>query len=130
MSDKSELFKLWIKHKKAETSANKKRVEVEKQLIEIYGLDFEKKSKTFTEEELGFKLTIGKTDKANLDQDRYKITRQAIPANLRPEEEILIYKLIPKGMDYLQKNHLEIYQKISGCIETKPGKPSVKVEKI
>lgn len=125
--EKASLFKEWQKHKKAEETAKKKRIEVEAQLESCYG-EFEGKSKTFNEDDLGFKVNFKKNVSVKLDQDAWKSTRLNVPEDLRPEK--IKFELDEKGFEYLKENNKDIYKMVSACVEIKPGKTTVKVEKI
>lgn len=132
MPDKNELFKEWIKFKKAEDKAKENRNKVEVELVDLYGTAFKGNSKTFKEEDLGFNINLKKNIKYNLDENEYKSIRSSIPTNLRPEK--IKYSLDVKGFEYLKNSENEtekkIYKKVSNCVEIKPNKPTIKVEKI
>jgi len=127
LSTKEELLKDWIKFKKLETKNKIKREEIEVEIEKEYG-EFEKKSKTFNDKELGYKTNISKNIYVKLDQDMYKSIRNDIPAELRPEK--IIFELDSKGYKWLEENKEEIYKKVSDCVTVTPGKTTVKVEKI
>lgn len=124
------LHENWIKFKKRENKANKERVAIEKQLIELYPFTVtkDKKSKTFKDDDLGFKITITKGETIKLDQDGYSDARQNIPAKFRPEK--ITFSLVEKGYEWLKKNEPDIYKIVSKHVEKKPKKTAVKIEKI
>jgi len=124
---KKKLLNDLYKHKKAENAAKKKRTDTEVEIEKLYG-SFDEKSKTFLEEELGFKIKIKKNSTVKLDQAAYAQARVEIPEELRPEK--IKFEVDSEGMKWLKKNNLEIYQVVSNCITEKPGKTSVTVEKI
>lgn len=128
MLKKEELLKEWLKFKKAEEKAKKSRILIEKDLQEVYGLDFKEKSKTFQEEDLGFSISIKKNEVYKVDQEMWKSNRVEIPQHLRPEK--ISFSLDLKGYEYLKINEPEIYKIVSECVEFKANKPTIKVEKI
>lgn len=125
--EKKTLLSDWCKFKKAENVAKKKRIEVEGKVEALYG-SFEEKSKTFSEEELGFKTVISKSITSSLNQEMYKEVRLNIHEDLRPEK--IKFEIDTVGMKWLKENKPEIYREVSDCITSKPGKTGVKVEKI
>lgn len=126
--EKSDIFKSWLKFKKAENKAKEQRIEIEEKIKEIYGLDFKGNSKYFKETDIKFKVTIQKNEKYKLDQEAYLSIRGEIPENLRPEK--ITFSLDVKGYEYLKDNYKEIYKKVSSVVEFKINKPTIKVEKI
>jgi hypothetical protein len=125
--DKESLLKEWVKYKKAEDKAKLNRYEVESAIIDLYG-DFKETSKSFKEEELGFKVNLKKSIAHKLDQEAYLSIRNDIPEDLRPEK--ITFALDVKGFEWLQANDQENYLKISECVTIKENKTTVKVEKI
>ena len=125
---KKELLKDWLKAKNAEKKATEKRHVIEKKIEKLYPLDKNKKSKTFKEKDLGFSIKIEKKFSTSLDQEKYIETRDIIPDNLKPEK--IKYTLDTNGYEYLKKHEKEIYKFVSKCVIIKPGKTSIKVEKI
>jgi len=128
--EKADLFKNWLKAKKAEDKAKNSRVEVEAQIEAIYGTDFEGTSKTFKEEEIGFSVNLKKNIVYDLDQSAWGSVRVDIPAELRPEK--IKFSIDVKGFEYLRdtKEQAEYYKMVSDCVTIKNNKTSVKVEKI
>ena len=125
-NERGNLLKEWLKHKKAETKAKDKRIDVEKKLVEIYGVDFDGSSKSFKDGD--FKTNIKKNVKISFDQDLWIEARKEISQELRPEK--ISFSVNTKGFDWLKENNKEIYKKVSDCIKIVENKPTVKVEKI
>jgi len=123
--EKQELQKQWLKFKKAETKAKNQRVEVELELVELFG-SFEGNSKSETDD--GFKTSIKKNVVYKLDQDKWFETRKEIDPINRPEK--VEFKLDIKGFEYLKANNKDVYIQISDCVTIKENKSTVKVEKI
>ena len=126
-TQKKLLLAEWLKHKKAEDAAKKKRYDVEEKLVKEYA-DFSGTSKKVTEDDLGFSITVTKSITVKLDQDKYAAVRNNIPENLLPEK--IKYELDKKGFEFLKENEKEIYLMVSSCVTETPGKPTIKVEKI
>lgn len=128
-AEKTALFKEWLKSKKAEDTAKKKRIEVESQLESLYG-NFEGKSKTIKEEELGFSINVKKNVALKLDQEKYIAIRSSIPDALRPEK--ITFSLDETGFKFLKEKeeYKDIYLKVSDCVEEKVNKSTIKVEKL
>ena len=126
--DKKSLFAEWLKFKKSEDKAKINRAEVEAAILELYGTDFKETSKTFKEDELGFKVNLKKNTVHKLDQEAYLAIREDIPQNLRPEK--VSFSLDVTGFEWLEANDNENYLKVSSCVEIKENKTTVKVEKI
>ena len=126
----------WLKVKAKETTANKERIAVEKQLLDLYQFDKPDGSKTFTDltETASVKVTISNKMNFKLDVDAYSgikdsktnmTVEEMIPPELRP----VSYepKLSPVGVKWLKENEPEITRMLSRCITEKPAKSGVKV---
>jgi hypothetical protein len=122
--EKQELFKEWLKLKKAENTAKEKRHVLETQIEELYS--FEGQSKKFKEE--GFDVTIKKSESYTLDQEAYKNIRLDIAEELRPEK--IKFELDKSGYTWLKENNQEIYKKVSDCVTFKIGKSTINIEKV
>ncbi len=125
----------WLEAKADETTANKKRVAIEKQLLELYQFDKPDGSKTFsdTTENALVKVTITNKINFKLDIDAYsgikqdtgKTIEESIPLEIRPVD--YVPKLIPAGVKWIKENKPEIARMLSHCITEKPAKTGVKV---
>ena len=126
--EKESLLKEWIKLKKAATKAKDNLADCDLKIEKLYGTKFEGNSKSFPEKELGFKINVKKNIYYNMDQEKWKNVRVEIDQELRPEK--IKFDVDVKGLNWLEDNKPEIYKKASDCIEIKPGKTTIKVEKI
>lgn len=126
--EKSELFKSWLKFEKAEKQAKEKRYEIESEIENLIGLDFEGNSKTFEIDE--FKVNLKKNIVYKIDDKAYLSIKNDIPEELDPIEEKISYSLNLEGFEYLKTNAREIYKKISDVVDKKENKTTIKVEKI
>ena len=126
----------WLEAKAKETTANKERIAVEKQLLDMYQFDKPDGSKTFTDltKSATVKVTISNKTNFKLDVDAYSgikdsktnmTVEEMIPPELRP----VSYepKLSPAGVKWLKENEPEIARMLARCITEKPAKPGVKV---
>jgi hypothetical protein len=123
---KAEMLKQLLHEKKVETAAKARRNALEEKIEKLYG-DFEGLSKTFNEDELGYKVVIKKSITSSLDQDRYRVIRKDIDSTLRPEK--ITYAIDSKAMDFLKSKDKESYNLVKDCIVEKEGKTSITVEK-
>jgi hypothetical protein len=123
---KAQLLKDWIKFKKAEDSAEKKRVEIEREIEALYGT-FDGKSKTFSDEDLGFKTTIKKNETVKFT-DSWETVRKSVPSDMRPEK--VKFSVDSPGLLFLKEHHEDVYKTVSDCIIVTPGKTSITVTKI
>ena len=126
----------WLKAKANETTANKKRVGIENQLLKLYQFNKPDGSKTFSDktDNALIKVTISNKTNFTLDVDAYSgvtdpktnmTVEEMIPPELRP----VSYepKLSPAGVKWLKENEPEIARMLARCITEKPAKPGVKV---
>ena|GEM_PF-912360 len=130
-----ELSTAWIEAKAIETAANKNRVAVEKQLLELYQFDKPDGSKTFSDitENALVKVTISNKVDSKLDIDAYSGVKldtgltieESIPLEIRPVD--YVPKLIPAGVKWIKENEPEIARMLARCITEKPAKSGVKV---
>lgn len=123
---KEELFKEWIKFKKAEDKAKDNRTSVESDIENLY--KFKEKSKTFKEEDLGYSVNLKKNLGVKMDQEKWNGIRESIDSKVRPEK--ITYSLNMEGFEWLKKNNPEVYKLVSDCVEIKPNKTTIKVEKL
>jgi len=113
----------YLKAKKAEDKAKKKRLEIEEQISDKLEV-LDGKSKTFHFE--GFKVTK-KINESWKFLDAWKSERNNIPEEFRPEK--IKYDVDTKGLGYLKEQQPDLYKAVSFCIEMKENKPSISVEK-
>ena len=126
----------WLKAKANETTANKKRVGIENQLLKLYQFNKPDGSKTFSDktDNALIKVTISNKTNFTLDVDAYSgvtdpktnmTVEEMIPPELRP----VSYepKLSPAGVKWIKENEPEIARMLARCITEKPAKPGIKV---
>jgi len=139
MSDLTRLDTLslaWLEAKATERVANKYRVAIEKQLLDLYQFDNPDGSKTFIDltESATVKITISNKINFTLDINAYSgvkdsKTNMTIEEMIPPELRPVSYepKLSPAGVKWIKENEPEIARMLARCIIEKPAKPGVKV---
>ena len=115
----------WLDAKRAETEANRRRLEIETQLAAALDVPQEG-SKTHKLE--GYKVTVTQTVSRKLDVAVWDRIKDAIPPDLWPVKVKI--EADGTGCKYLAKNEPALWRKIAKAIESKPGKPGFKVEAV
>ncbi|WP_288076444.1 hypothetical protein [Pseudomonas sp.] len=113
-----------IAAKAAEAKANKERVAIEGQIIELLG-QREEGAQT-TELDNGLKVTITGKNSYKADMPALMQICSNLPENLRPIKTET--KLDESGAKYLRANEPEIWAMLASAITVKPAKPSVEVK--
>ena len=113
----------WLRAKGEEAAANKKRVEIESQLVELIG----KKDEGSKTQEVGnFKITTTGKVTRKMEWDKWELVKEQIPANLHPiktKEE-----LDEKGVKWLKENQPEFYNLLP--ITVTPAKTAIDIKVI
>ena len=125
MDNREALCAEWLEAKRAETAANKRRIEIETQLAQCFDVPGEG-SKTHKLD--NFKITLTQPVSRKVDQDIWDKVKRTVPASLRPVKMKL--EADATGCKYLANNEPEIWARIAPAFETKPGKIGVKVEAV
>lgn len=107
--------------KTQEMLARMRRIEAEKQLIELVGFDKTEGSSSF--ESCGLRVTLTGKLTRTLDPKKWEEIKHTIPTDLHPVD----YKpsLILPAIRYLENNEPETFKQISQAITTKPAKVAV-----
>lgn len=129
---KKELLAKWLKAKAKEEKANAERLEVEKEIEEIYQ-SFLPVEGSLTFKEEGFKVNFKREFSYSLDTDKYIQLIPDIPEELRPHK--LKFELDKKGWQYLLENKQnevigEVYKLVSPLVTIKPRKTAIKIERL
>ena len=125
MDNREALCAEWLEAKRAETAANKRRIEIETQLAQCFEVPQEG-SKTHNLD--SYKITLTQPVSRKLDANAWEVVKHAVPAPLHPVKMKL--EADATGCKYLVKNEPEIWARIATAFETKPGKIGVKVEAV
>ena len=125
MDNREALCAEWLEAKRAETAANKRRIEIETQLAQCFDVPAEG-SKTHKLD--AYKVTVRQSVARKVDEDIWDQVKRTVPAALRPVKMKL--EADATGCKYLVKNEPEIWARIATAFETKPGKIGFKVEAV
>ena len=125
MDNREALCAEWLEAKRAETAANKRRIEIENQLAQCFAVPGEG-SKTHKLD--GYKVTLTQPVTRKLDEKAWELVKGNIPDNLHPIKVKI--EADATGCKYLANNEPEIWDKVAKAFETKPGKIGVKVEAV
>lgn len=126
------IFSLLMQAEENEKKAIARRIKLENEIYKYFqDLNLLKKEEgQETVEELGFSVTINRPVTYKLDEEKYRVLAADLP------EELSIHR-IKIELDKLKYNSVKenpsakkYLKKIENCIESKPGKVSVKVKKI
>lgn len=108
-----------------ESLANEKRVEIERQIIEIVGSPEEGSSTTSVN---GYKIKVDQRIIRKLDTKKWAVVSAQIPEELRPVTVVTELKVEAKGVRWLKDNEAGYYRLLCTAMEEKPAKTAVKVE--
>ena len=125
MDNREALCAEWLEAKRAETAANKRRIEIEAQLAQCFDVP-EEGSKTHKLD--NFKITLTQPVSRKVDEAVWDQVKRTVPAALRPVKMKLEADAV--GCKYLLTKEPEIWARIAAAFETKPGKIGVKVEAV
>lgn len=113
----------WLRAKKEEADANKRRVAIEVQML----AHIETKPEGATTVEAGlFKVTAETKLARSIDWDAYDAIREQIPERMRPVK--FKRELDATGCKYLENNEPQIYALLAPCITVKPAKTAITVK--
>lgn len=121
------LFELWLEAKADEKKANERRMEIERQIIELHEPPAEGQ---VTFKVNGFKTTIKQDIKRVLDDKKWILVRDSIPEGIHPVEIVEEFKLDIKGYKWLRDNEPGYFKLLAQCVTEKPSKPSIQIERV
>ena len=123
------LYDKLLEAKSVEQQCVAYRVELEELIAKQLGVKEEgSETHTIEEDDNTYKVVVTGVINRRLDVAIWDAVSKKIPENLRPvkyKPEVDI-----KGMRYIQNNEPEIYTIFAEAMTAKPGKTSVKVEKV
>lgn len=119
-----ELAAAWISAKAEEAAANKRRVEIEEEILSL----IECKEEGATTVALGNGMKLTATGKLSYSADMGLLVQlaAALPADLRPIKTEP--KLDETGAKYLRNNEPEVWNMIAPAITIKPAKTSITIK--
>lgn len=123
MSNVEALCADWLEAKRAETAANKRRIEIEEQLAQALDVPAEG-SKTHKLD--AYRVTMTQPVTRKLDEAIWAKVAHLVPEAMRPVKTKI--EADGTGCKYLAQNEPAMWKKIAKAFETKPGKIGVKVE--
>lgn len=125
MDNREALCAEWLEAKRAETAANKRRIEIEAQLAQCFDVPDEG-SKTHKMD--SYKITLTQPVARKLDEKAWAKVSGLCPPDMQPIK--IKIEADATGCKYLAKNEPELWGRIASAFETKPGKIGVKVEAV
>ncbi len=115
----------WVEHKRQEEQANKRRVEIEAQIIAALG-EPEEGSATHELTD-GSKLTITSKINRTVDEAAWRSIMAGIPEQLRPISFVEKVVLDLKGLRYLMDHEPRIYNRVAAAVTAKKVKSAISV---
>lgn len=116
-----------ISAKKEESEATARRIKLEKEVYEIFESELKKAEGQETIEELGYKITINRPMKWELNEELYRKLSETLPETMQFHRVKL--ELDKSKYNLISELDTKFQKKIKDCVSVKPGKISVKVEK-
>ena len=123
MSNIDGLAAEWLAAKSAEATANKRRLEIEKELAAA--LDVKDEGSITHKLDL-FKVTLTQPVSRKLDVRAWELVKAQVPESLHPVK--VETKADPAGMKWLAEHEPKMWAMIAKAFESKQGKIGVKVE--
>lgn len=116
----------WVEHKRQEEQANKRRVEIEAQIIAALG---EPEEGSATHELVdGSKLTITSKITRTVDEAAWRSIMAGIPEHLRPISFVEKAVLDLKGLRYLMDHEPLIYNRVAAAVTAKKAKSALSLK--
>jgi len=115
----------WVEQKRMEEQANKRRVEIEAQIIAALG---EPDEGSATHELVdGSKLTITSKITRTVDEAAWRSIMADIPEHLRPISFAEKAVLDLKGLRWLMENEPRMYNRVAAAVTAKKAKSAISV---
>ncbi len=116
----------WVEHKRMEEQANKRRVEIESQIIAALG---EPDEGSATHELVdGSKLTITSKITRTVDDAVWRSIMADIPEHLRPISFAEKAVLDLKGLRWLMENEPRMYNRVAAAVTAKKAKSALSLK--
>ena len=127
------LYAQLLAAKKEEEKAITRRVEIEEEIFSLHRAELRKTEGQETLENFGYKITINQPMTYKLDDAKYRKLAETLPEEMQVHRvkleldktkysSLLVMAASPEVKKYIKK--------IQDCVSVKPGKVSVKVEKM
>jgi len=127
------LYAQLLAAKEEEEKAIARRVELEEEIFSLHRAELKKTEGQETLENFGYKITINQPMTYKLDDAKYRKLAETLPEDLQfHRTKLELDKTKYSGLLVMSANPgLKKYIKqIQDCVSVKPGKVSVKVEKL
>ena len=127
------LYAQLLTAKEVEEKAIALRIEIEEKIFSLHKSELSKTEGQETLENFGYKITINQPMTYKLDDAKYRELAKTLPEEMQIHRTKLeLDKTKFSGILVLKENpEIKKYiKKIQDCVSVKPGKVSVKVEKI
>jgi hypothetical protein len=116
----------WVEHKRQEEQANKRRVELEAQIIAVLG---EPDEGSATHELVdGSKLTITSKITRTVDEAAWRSIMADIPEQMRPISFAERAVLDLKGLRWLMDHEPRIYNRVAAAVTAKKAKSALSLK--
>lgn len=127
------LYAQLLTAKEEETNATARRIELEEEIYALHRSELQKSEGQETLENFGYKITINQPMTYKLDDAKYRKLSETLPEEMQfhrtkleldktKYSSLLVMAASPEVKKYIKK--------IQDCVSVKPGKVSVKVEKL
>ena len=116
----------WVEHKRQEEQANKRRVEIEAQIIAALG-EPEEGSATHELAD-GSKLTITSKINRTVDEAVWLRVAPLVPEALRPVQFAQVAKIDLKGLRWLRDHQPSVYAIVAQAITAKKAKSALSLK--
>jgi hypothetical protein len=113
----------WLIAKADEAEANKRRIEIEEQLIACLET---KPEGAITHKLEHFKVTLNQPITRKVDEKAWALVKHLLPDDLHPIKVKI--EADATGMKWLAENESTLWASVASAFETKAGKIGVKVE--
>lgn len=123
MTELKQLCGAWLTAKAEEAAANKRRIDIENQIVALTG---KRDEGAQTHDIDGYKIAVTGKVTRKMDWDKWLEVRGQIHENLWPVK--MKPELDEKGVKWLQNNEPDIYALLP--IEVKPAKTAVEVKAV
>ena len=127
------LYAQLLAAKEEEENAIARRVEIEEEIYDLHRSELRKTEGQETLENFGYKITINQPMTYNLDDAKYRELTKTLPKEMQVHRVKLELDKSKYNTILLMENATgfkKYVKQIQDCVSVKPGKVSVKVEKI
>lgn len=119
----SDLAQAWLLAKADEAAANKRRLDIEAQILALTG---QKAEGAETHDAEGYKVTVTGKLNRKLDFARWEEIKTRIPANLHPIK--LKPELDERGVKWLEANEPTLYAILAQALTITPAKTAISIK--